>query len=259
MPRFAANLSMMYNEHAFLDRFAKAARDGFKGVEYLFPYDHPAEEIRALLDANGLEQVLFNAPPGDWAAGERGIASLPGREAECREGVAKALEYAVVLGNKLLHVMAGIPKAGDADEQRATYLRNIAHAADQAAPLGITVLMEPINRRDMPGYFLDRQDAAHAIRTELGRANVKVQFDAYHAQITEGDLATKLRRDIADIGHIQVASVPDRHEPDDGEVNYPYLFGLIDQLGYAGWIGCEYRPAGETDDGLDWLAPWRRG
>lgn len=258
MPRFAANLSMMYNEYAFLDRFAAAGRDGFKGVEYLFPYDYPAREIRDRLHTEELTQVLFNAPPGNWDAGERGIAALPGRQAECREGIATALEYATALGSKLVHVMAGIPKGDDPHKQRDTYLANLAHAADQAAPLGVTVLMEPINRRDMPGYFLNRQDAAHAIRTELGRANLKVQFDAYHAQITEGDLAVKLKRDMAEIGHIQIAGVPDRHEPDQGEINYPYLLDLIDQLGYAGWIGCEYRPAGETTSGLGWTRTWRR-
>ncbi|WP_334006244.1 2-oxo-tetronate isomerase [Burkholderia cepacia] len=254
MPRFAANLSMMYTEHAFLERFAAAAYDGFKAVEYLFPYDFAAEDIRARLDAHNLEQALFNAPPGDWAAGERGTASLPGREDEFRRGIDQALDYARVLGNRKLHVMAGMaPPGADRARHRDTYLSNLRHAAQAAAAHGITILIEPINQRDMPGYFLSRQDDAQAIRAEVGAPNLKVQFDCYHCQIVEGDLATKLRRDFAGIGHIQIAGVPDRHEPDLGELNYPYLFELIDTLGYDGWIGCEYRPKAGTSEGLGWL------
>ncbi|QET01517.1 MULTISPECIES: 2-oxo-tetronate isomerase [Cupriavidus] len=257
MPRFAANLSMMYNEHGFLDRFAAAAADGFQAVEYLFPFEHPASEIRKRLDDNGLAQALFNAPPGNWAAGERGTAALPGREAEFREGFAQALEYAAVLGNDRVHVMAGIVPA-DADHARcrAVYLENLAYAAASAAAHGMTVLMEPINTRDMPGYFLSRQDDAHTIREQVGAANLRVQFDCYHCQIMEGDLAVKLRRDFAGIGHIQIAGVPERHEPDTGELNYPYLFDVIDGLGYTGWIGCEYRPRAGTSAGLGWLKPY---
>ncbi|PWK37202.1 2-oxo-tetronate isomerase [Cupriavidus plantarum] len=257
MPRFAANLSMMYNEHGFLDRFAAAAADGFQAVEYLFPFEHAASEIRKRLDDNGLVQALFNAPPGDWAAGERGTAALPGREAEFREGFAKALEYASVIGNDRVHVMAGIvPADADAARCRAVYLENLAYAAASAAAHGITVLMEPINTRDMPGYFLSRQDDAHTIRQQVGAANLLVQFDCYHCQIMEGDLAVKLKRDFAGIGHIQIAGVPERHEPDLGELNYPYLFDVIDGLGYAGWIGCEYRPRAGTSAGLGWLKPY---
>ncbi|REF02061.1 2-oxo-tetronate isomerase [Cupriavidus plantarum] len=257
MPRFAANLSMMYNEHGFLDRFAAAAADGFQAVEYLFPFEHAASEIRKRLDDNGLVQALFNAPPGDWAAGERGTAALPGREAEFREGFAKALEYASVIGNDRVHVMAGIvPADADAARCRAVYLENLAYAAASAAAHGITVLMEPINTRDMPGYFLSRQDDAHTIRQQVGAANLLVQFDCYHCQIMEGDLAVKLKRDFAGIGHIQIAGVPERHEPDLGELNYPYLFDVIDGLGYAGWIGCEYRPRAGTSAGLGWLRPY---
>jgi hydroxypyruvate isomerase len=263
MPRFAANLSMMYTEHAFLDRFAAAAADGFRAVEYLFPYEHPAAEIRARLDANGLTQALFNAPPGDWNAGERGIAALPGREAEFRDAVARALEYAGVLGNDKIHVMAGVVPAAaqgaDLARHRACYLENVAHAASAAAARGVTVLLEPINTRDMPGYFLNRQDQAHAICKEIGAPNLKVQFDCYHCQIMEGDLAVKLKRDFAGIGHIQIAGVPERHEPDVGELNYPYLFDVIDGLGYTGWIGCEYRPRGGTAAGLGWLKPYLKG
>lgn len=257
MPRFAANLSMMYNEHAFLDRFAAAAADGFQAVEYLFPYEHPAAELRARLDANGLTQALFNAPPGDWAAGERGLASLPGREAEFRDAVGRALEYAGVIGNDRVHVMAGlVPANADRARYRATYLENVAFAAKAAAAQGVTIVLEPINTRDMPGYFLNRQDDAQAICKEVGAANLKVQFDCYHCQIVEGDIAMKLKRDMPGIGHIQIAGVPERHEPDLGELNYPYLFDLIDTLGYQGWIGCEYRPRAGTSAGLGWLKPY---
>ena len=259
MPRFAANLTMMYNEHAFLDRFAACARDGFRAVEYLFPYEHPAAEIRARLDGNGLVQALFNAPPGDWAAGERGLASLPGREDEFRRSVETALDYARTIGNDKLHVMAGlVDMDGDRARHHETYLRNLAWAAEAAHGDGIQILIEPINQRDMPGYFLSRQDDGQAICREVGAPNLRVQFDCYHCQIVEGDLAMKLKRDIAGIGHIQIAGVPERHEPDLGELNYPYLFALIDALGYEGWIGCEYRPKAATSDGLGWLRPYLR-
>ncbi|ABN88492.1 xylose isomerase-like TIM barrel family protein [Burkholderia pseudomallei] len=257
MPRFAANLTMMYNEHAFLERFAAAARDGFKAVEYLFPYEFPAVELKARLDAHGLVQALFNAPPGDWAAGERGIASLPGREDEFRRAIDTALDYARVIGNDTLHVMAGlIAPTQDRARHRDVYLRNLAHAAEAARAQNVTIVIEPINPRDMPGFFLNRQDDAQAICREVGAPNLLVQFDCYHCQIVEGDLAMKLKRDIAGIGHIQIAGVPQRHEPDVGEIHYPYLFELIDALGYDGWIGCEYRPKAGTSEGLGWLAPY---
>lgn len=257
MPRFAANLTMMYNEHAFLERFAAAARDGFKAVEYLFPYEFPAAELKARLDAHGLVQALFNAPPGDWAAGERGIASLPGREDEFRRAIDTALDYARVIGNDTLHVMAGlIAPTQDRARHRDVYLRNLAHAAEAARAQNVTIVIEPINPRDMPGFFLNRQDDAQAICREVGAPNLLVQFDCYHCQIVEGDLAMKLKRDIAGIGHIQIAGVPQRHEPDVGEIHYPYLFELIDALGYDGWIGCEYRPKAGTSEGFGWLAPY---
>ncbi|NIE82878.1 MULTISPECIES: 2-oxo-tetronate isomerase [unclassified Burkholderia] len=257
MPRFAANLSMMYTEHPFLERFAAAARDGFRAVEYLFPYDFAADELKARLADAGLVQALFNAPPGDWAAGERGFASLPGREDEFRRAFDTALDYARVLGNDKLHVMAGLLPAGaDRARHREVYLRNLAHAAEAARAAGILVVIEPINTRDMPGYFLNRQDDAQAICREVGAPNLRVQFDCYHCQIVEGDIAMKLKRDFAGIGHIQVAGVPERHEPDLGELNYPYLFELIDTLGYDGWIGCEYRPRAGTSEGLGWLRPY---
>ena len=264
MPRFAANLSMLYNDVDFLDRFSAAAQDGFKAVEYLFPYAYPAQELAARLQANGLQQVLFNAPPGNWDAGERGLASLPGREAEFRDGIAKAVEYAQALQCPRIHVMAGlVPQGADAATVRATYIANVRYAAEQAAPHGIQILLEPINGRDMPSFFLSRQDQAHALIAETGATNVKVQMDLYHCQIVEGDLAMKVRQYLptGNVGHFQIAGVPERHEPDVGEVNYTYLFKLLDQLGYDGWIGCEYRPARgaaphATSDGLGWLQPW---
>jgi hydroxypyruvate isomerase len=257
MPKFAANLSLMYNEYAFLDRFGSAARDGFHGVEFLFPYGFVVGDIKARLQDYGLTQALFNCPPGDWAAGERGIASLPGREEEFKRSMERALGYAQVLGAGRLHVMAGLIQPGqDRARHHAVYLRNLAYAAQQAAAHGIAILIEPINTRDMPGYFLNRQDEAHAICREVGAANLKVQFDLYHCQIVEGDVAMKMRRDIANIGHMQIAGVPERQEPDIGELNYPYLFRLMDELGYDGWVGCEYRPKAGTSAGLDWIKSW---
>lgn len=257
MPRLAANLTMMYTEHPFLDRYAAAARDGFSGVEFLFPYEFAAAELKSRLEEHGLTQALFNAPPGDWAAGERGIASLPGREGEFERGFDQALEYAAALGNRSLHVMAGLIRPEqDRAAHREAYLKNLAAAARAAASAGITVVIEPINTRDIPGFFLNRQDEAQAVCAEVGAANLKVQFDIYHCQIVEGDIAMKLQRDMAGIGHIQIAGVPDRHEPDLGELNYPYLFERIDALGYAGWIGCEYRPKADTSAGLGWARPY---
>lgn len=254
MPKFAANLTMMFNEEPFLQRFGAAAKAGFKAVEFLFPYDFAAEEIAAELKGNKLENVLFNLPPGDWAAGERGLASLPGREAEFRAGVDKAIAYANALGTPRLHAMAGLlPQDADAARHRATFIGNLRYAAAEAARQGITLLIEPINTRDIPGYFLNTQADAHAIREEVGADNLKVQMDFYHVQIVEGDIATKLRRYLPHIGHIQIAGVPERNEPDTGEVNYPYLFQLLDELGYDGWLGCEYRPKKGTTEGLGWL------
>jgi 2-dehydrotetronate isomerase len=258
MPRFAANLSMMYLEYAFLDRFEAAARDGFKAVEFMFPYEFPASEIRAKLKTHGLTQALFNAPPGKFEAGERGIAALPGREREFHRSIETALAYADVLGTSRLHVMAGIiAESDDVAHHRGKYLDNLAFAAAQAKPLGITIVIEPINVRDMPGYFLNYQNDAHLICEEVGADNLQVQLDLYHCQIMEGDLAMTLKQTMGGVGHIQIAGVPDRHEPDDGEINYPYLFQLIDELGYTGWIGCEYRPRQSTSAGLGWLRQWQ--
>ncbi|UEM02073.1 hydroxypyruvate isomerase [Skermanella rosea] len=253
MPKFAANLSMMFQEHDFLDRFGAAAKCGFRGVEYLFPYEWPAADIKRALDDAGLEQVLFNMPPGDWAGGERGMAAIPGREAEFAETVEKAIEYARVLDCPRLHAMAGIVHAGiDREEAEAVYVSNLRHAADAAARHGITLLAEPINSRDMPGYFLNTSTAGRKIMAAVSRPNLKLQFDIYHTQIMEGDLAERLRQNLEAIGHIQIAGTPGRHEPNIGEINYPFLFNLIDEIGYTGWIGCEYRPRAETRAGLGW-------
>jgi hydroxypyruvate isomerase len=261
MPRFAANLSMMYTEHEFLDRFGAAAQDGFKAVEYLFPYAYDKAELVRRLAAHGLAQVLFNAPPGDWERGERGLACLPGREDEFRRSfIEQALPYAQALGCPRIHAMAGLAPAGaDRAALRATYVANLAWAATQAASAGVQVLIEPINTRDIPGFFLNRQDEAHAIVAEVGAPNLKVQMDLYHCQIVEGDLAMKIRQYLPTgrVGHIQVAGVPERHEPDLGEINHPYLFALLDELGYDGHIGCEYRPRKGSSAGLGWFAPYR--
>ena len=254
MPKFAANLSMMFNEHDFPNRFAAAAKAGFDAVEFLFPYDYSPAEVAQWHKENNLKNVLFNLPPGDWAAGERGIAALPGREAEFRAGVAKAIEYALALGTPQLHMMAGLVPAGsDMAIHRKTYLENMKFAAQALAKHNLTLLLEPINTRDMPGYFLNTQVQAHELRVESGEPNVKVQMDFYHAQIMEGDLAETFKKYFKDIGHTQIASVPKRNEPDDGEVNYPYLYQLLDEMGYEGYVGCEYRPKGKTEDGLDWF------
>ena len=253
MPRFNANVSMMFNEVPFLERFAAAARAGFKGVEFLFPYDFPKEQVKAAVDASGLELVLHNMPPGDWAKGERGLASLPGREDEFRAGVTKGLEYATHLGLKQIHCMSGIP-AADADpaKLRATFVANLKFAAAEAKKAGLTVLIEPINLRDIPGYYLNYSKQAISLMDEIGADNLFLQYDIYHMQIMEGDLAPTMEKLLPRIGHMQIADTPGRHEPGTGEIHYPFLFDHIDRIGYKGWIGCEYRPAGKTEDGLGW-------
>ncbi|MGA0796621.1 MAG: 2-oxo-tetronate isomerase [Quisquiliibacterium sp.] len=257
MPRFAANLSMMYTEVPFLERFGACAADGFRAVEFLFPYEHPAQVIRDELDRHGLQQVLFNAPPGSFEAGERGIAGLPGRRDEFQQGIDQAIEYAKVLGCPRVHVMAGLLKReSEFTAQRELYVDNLGWAARKLGDAGLTMLIEPINTRDIPGYLLNTQADAHAIVERIGASNLKVQMDLYHCQIVEGDVAMKIRKHLSGVGHIQIAGVPQRHEPDIGELNYPYLFELLDELGYDGWIGCEYRPKGRTSDGLGWLRPY---
>ncbi|GAC1599714.1 MAG: hydroxypyruvate isomerase family protein [Ramlibacter sp.] len=268
MPRFAANLSMLYPELEFPDRFDAAAKDGFEAVEYLFPYAYPAHELAARLKANGLQQVLFNAAPGDWNGGERGLACLPGREAEFRDSIDQALAYAQALGCPRVHVMAGlVPEGSTRESLRATYVANLRQAAATAAMQGVDLMLEPINTRDIPGFFLNHQHDAHRLIEEIGAPNVKVQFDLYHCQIVEGDVAMKIRQFLPTgrVGHFQIAGVPQRHEPDLGELNFPYLFAVIDEVaagcGWQGWVGCEYRPArgtqpGGTSAGLGWLRDW---
>ncbi len=278
MPRFAANLTLLYPELDFLDRFEAAARDGFEAVECQFPYDWRAADIAARLRAHGLRQVLFNAPPGGadleaarqaTASGLRGIACIPGREAEFRSGFALVLPYAQALDCPRLHVMAGVvPQGPDRAQAQATYVQNLRWAARQAAPHGLTLLIEPINTRNMPGYFLNRQDHAHELLEQIGEPNVQVQMDLYHCQIVEGDVATRIRQYLPTgrVGHLQIAGVPERHEPDIGELNHPYLFDVIDEVsaacGWQGWVGCEYLPArgsqpGGTSAGLAWWRHYR--
>jgi hydroxypyruvate isomerase len=253
VPKFAANLSFIFQEVGFLDRFAAAAACGFKAVEYLSPYDHPPEVIAQQLNRHGLEQALFNMPPGDWAAGERGIGALPGREQEFRDGVETAMVYAKATKCRLSHAMAGVlPADHDRVEAERVYLGNLQFAADRLAGEGISVVIEPINTRDIPGYFLSTTTQAMSIIERLGRPNLKLQLDLYHVQIMEGDLAHRIRSLAGHYPHVQIAGNPGRNEPDIGEINYPYLFDLLDELGYAGWIGCEYRPKGETRAGLGW-------
>ncbi len=254
MPRFAANCSMLFAEQPFLDRFEQAAKAGFDAVEFLFPYAHDAAEIADRLASNGLRAVLFNAPPGDTEAGERGTACLPGREAEFRAGVLRAAEYAQVLGVGNIHVMAGLKPTGVAEEVvRRTYVENLRFAAAQFAGIGVRALIEPINRFDMPTYFLHRAADALSIIDEVGAPNLLLQHDLYHAQRSEGELAANIERLLPKIGHMQIADNPGRHEPGSGEINFPFLFALVDRLGYGGHIGCEYRPLGRTEEGLGWF------
>lgn len=253
MPRFAANLSMMFNEVSFLDRFDAARKAGFEGVEFLFPYDYPAEELRRRLDANGLTQALFNLPPGDWAKGERGMACLPGRQGEFRESVKRGLDYAAALDCRLIHCMAGMKPADLSDTTAAAiYAANLAWAAEQAQPAGVKIVIEPINHRDMPGYFLNTQAQGAAFVEAIGRDRVGLQFDVYHCQTTEGDVTKRMEKHFAVIAHMQIADVPARNEPGTGEIGWDFVFRRMDELGYTGWVGCEYRPAGETVAGLGW-------
>ena len=254
MPRFAANLSMMFAEVPFLDRFAAAAATGFAGVEYLFPYEYDKHELTAALTENGLRQVLFNFGQGNWHDGERGTAAVPGSEERFAKSLTLALDYAEAIGCPRLHAMAGLKPADvSMDVCRQTFVENLTAAARAAAAKGIDILIEPLNTRDVPGYFLTSQAEAQGIIETVGASNLKLQLDLYHCQIMEGDLATHLR-DYADIvGHIQIAGVPARHEPNVGEINYPYLFDVLDDIGYQGWVGCEYRPRGGTVEGLGWL------
>lgn len=256
MPRFAANLTMMFTEHPLLDRFAAAAEAGFDAVEILFPYGHPPEAIAERLRRNGLTLALFNCPPGDWDGGERGFASRPERFDDLRASVATALVYAEATGVGRLHLMAGKTDRAD-PAHRDAFRRAVAWAAEEVGLAGLDLVLEPINGRDMPGYFLDDFAYAAALIGELGLPNLKLQFDLYHRQILHGDATVALRATMPIIGHVQVASVPSRNEPDGEELNYPFLFAELDRLGYGGFVGCEYRPRGRTEDGLGWFAPYR--
>src|SRR5438067_9366307 len=257
MPRFSANLSYLFTESPFLDRFGEAAHAGFRAVEFAFPYDYQSKEIAGRVLENKLEVVLFNSPPGDHALGDRGLASVPEPEHEFAAGIVTALRYAQALHCPRVHVMAGVLPEGCGTDERErrlrTYTRNLRFACSEAAAAGVTILIEPLNPRDVPNYLLTTQAEGHAIRAEMGLANLKVQMDLYHAQIVEGDLSEKIRRWLPHVGHIQIAGVPGRHEPDVGEINYRHLFALLDELGYEGWVGCEYRPRVGTSAGLGWM------
>ncbi|MCI4661151.1 MAG: TIM barrel protein [Neomegalonema sp.] len=258
MPRFAANLSMLFADLPFRARFEAAAEAGFRAVEYQFPYSYDPKEIATELARLGLEQVLFNTPPGEWDEGERGLAAIPGREAEFQYSFERALNFAEILKPRCLNVMAGAvdPREFSLDACHATLIDNLRHACDRAAEKvpGLVLTLEPLSTREHPGAILTFVGQTLAIIEQVGRRNLKLQLDLYHTQIMEGDLAMKLRHLHKQIGHIQIAGAPDRHEPSLSEVNYPYLFRLIDELGYQGWVGCEYRPKGKTLDGLSWLA-----
>jgi len=254
MPRFAANLSWLFTELPFLDRFEAAARAGFQAIEYLFPYDFPAEQIAERLARYDLKQVLFNLPPGDWAAGERGLAVLPGRQEEFRAAVEKGIAYATALGCRQLHCMAGLAPIGvDPAVLRQTYVANLRHAAERLGQVGIRLVIEPINTRDMPGYYLTTSRQALELMDAVGSDNLALQYDIHHMQVMEGDLAPTMERLLPRIGHVQIADTPGRHEPGTGEINYSFLFAHLDRIGYAGWVGCEYKPLTTTEAGLGWL------
>lgn len=254
MPKFAANLTMLFNELDFLDRFQAAADAGFTGVEYLFPYAWSAAQLAEKLDSAGLTQVLHNLPAGDWAAGERGIACHPDRIGEFQDGVGRAIDYARTLGCKQLNCLAGIAPAGVSDEVvHQTFVANLQFAAAKLKDAGIRLLIEPINTFDIPGFYLNRTTQAAAILDAVGSDNLFIQYDIYHAQRMEGELANTIARHLAHIAHIQLADNPGRNEPGTGEINYAWLFRHIDQLGYQGWIGCEYKPAAGTKEGLGWI------
>ena len=258
MPKLAANLTMMFNEVAFLDRFAAAAKAGFKGVEYLFPYDHDKNVLREKLAENKLTQVLHNLPAGNWAGGERGIGCHADRIAEFEDGVDKAIEYATALGCKQVNCLAGIRQSNrDPGDARETFIRNLQFAAPRFKAAGIKLLIEAINTRDIPGFFLDNTQQAVDIIKAVGSDNLFVQYDIYHMQIMEGDLAPTIEKHLKLIPHMQLADTPGRHEPGTGEINYGFLLGFIDKIGYQGWIGCEYKPAGKTVDGLGWFQKYK--
>jgi hydroxypyruvate isomerase len=252
MPRFAANLTLMFNEVPFLDRFDAAAKAGFTAVEFLFPYAHPVEAVGERLRRNGLTQALFNLPPGDWDAGEKGFASLPDRFADLQQSLHTALPYAQATGVKRLHMMAGLADRKD-PKAVAAFRKSVAWTAEFLRPHGLDVVIEPINPRNTPGYFLNDFGFARDLILEMKIPNLKLQFDIYHCQIIHGDVTMRLREMMPLIGHIQIASIPSRNEPDGEELNYPFLFDELDRLGYQGFVGCEYNPRARTTDGLGWF------
>ena len=257
MPKLAANLSMLFGEVDFLERFGRAAAFGFKGVEYLFPYDYPAEQLAQKLREHGLTQVLFNLPAGDWNAGERGIAVLPDRVDEFQEGVGRAIEFAKALDCGQLNCLAGIRPAGVAEDAlRRTLLENLRFASDALARENIRLLAESINTQDIPGFYLNGTAQWLDLKARTGRDNLWMQYDIYHMQIMEGNLTRTIRDNLERIAHMQLADNPGRHEPGSGEINYPNLLRFIDEAGYQGWIGCEYVPDGDTEAGLSWAAPY---
>jgi len=257
MPKFCANLTLLFNEVPFMDRFGAAAKAGFGGVEYLFPYDYNRDDIADALKTHGLTQVLHNLPAGDWARGERGMACHPDRVGEFQDSVGLAIEYATRLGCRQLNCLAGLtPEGVSAERIRTTFVANLKFAALKLKEHGIRLLIEPINTRDMPGFYLNRTQQALDIIREVGSDNLFLKYDIYHMQVMEGDLAPTIERHLGSIAHMQLADTPGRHEPGTGEINYPFLFRHIDRLGYAGWIGCEYKPLTTTTEGLGWLKPW---
>lgn len=258
MPKLAANLSMMFSEVDFLDRFAAAASCGFRAVEYLFPYAHSRDDLAARLSAYGLRQVLFNVAEGDWDKGERGIGGLPGREDEFRRAIETGLAYAGALGCPRLHVMSGlVPARTDPARCRDVLVANLRWAADAAATADVTLLLEPLNPQDFPGYLIATPQAACAVIADVGAANIKLQYDFYHQQMTLGRLVDTMKSHWGAIGHMQISGVPGRYEPDDNqEIDYRFVLAEIDSLGYDGWVGCEYRPRGRTEAGLGWAEPY---
>jgi hydroxypyruvate isomerase len=259
MPKFAANLTMLFNEVPFIDRFAAAADAGFSGVEYLFPYDFDKNQLAAKLGQFGLTQVLHNLPAGNWAGGERGIAVLPDRAAEFRDGVSRAIDYAGTLSCRRVNCLAGlVPKDAEPERLRETFLANLDYAASAFKKAGIKLLIEAINTRDMPGFYLTNTRQAIELIEATGSDNIYVQYDIYHMQIMEGDLTRTIEANLPRIAHMQLADNPGRHEPGTGEINYPFLFKKLDELGYDGWIGCEYKPKTATAEGLGWYASYAK-
>ncbi|MEO1989900.1 MAG: hydroxypyruvate isomerase [Martelella sp.] len=257
MPKFAANLSFLYADLPFLDRIAAAAKDGFPAVEYVGPYDFPEGDVAAALKAANVKQALFNLPAGDWAGGERGIGCLPDRVDEFKAGVDTAISYAKALGCPKVNCLAGIaPKGIAAEKLEQTLVENLKYAAPRLADAGVKLLLEPINLRDIPGFFVSTTDHAERILEAVGSDNLFIQYDIYHTQIMQGDLAETYKRLKAKIAHVQLADNPGRHEPGTGEINYPYLFNMLDAEGYDGFIGCEYKPSAGTSEGLGWMKPW---